>query len=235
MNDSLEVLAQQIAVVCHEVNRAWCEQNNDLSQKSWHEAEPWQRESAIKGVLFRLNNPSAGHDAQHNAWMAEKIAAGWVYGEEKNTEAKTHPCLVPFEQLPEFQQKKDALFCAVVDSLAPKVFKTTNLSFGDAIQALKQGKRIARAGWNGKGLFIFMQVPAKIDISIVPKMQSLPQSVKDVFLKRDVDEVELGNGSDTMQSIKYKNQMAIVYPDNTISGWVPSASDTLEEDWQILD
>jgi hypothetical protein len=109
-----------------------------------------------------------------------------------------------------------------------------NLSFGDAIQALKQGKRIARAGWNGKGLFIFMQVPANIDISIVPKMQSLPQSVKDCFVGRASTVSDLESQEKT-QSINYKNQMAIVYPDNTISGWVPSASDTLEEDWQILD
>jgi hypothetical protein len=38
--------------------------------------------TAIKGVEFKLDNPD-GHDAQHNAWMADKIADGWVYGEEK--------------------------------------------------------------------------------------------------------------------------------------------------------
>lgn len=106
-----------IAMVCHAANKAWCEANGDNSQKDWKEAEGWQRESAIKGVEFRLNNPEAGKDSQHNAWMADKIAAGWVYGEVKDADAKTHPCIVPFEQLPEFQQKKDALFCAVVDSL----------------------------------------------------------------------------------------------------------------------
>ena len=49
--------------------------------------------------------------------MQEKINDGWVYGEVKDAEKKTHPCIVPFEELPEFQQKKDALFCAIVDSL----------------------------------------------------------------------------------------------------------------------
>lgn len=97
-----------------------------------------------------------------------------------------------------------------------------NLKFGEAIEALKQGKRIARTGWNGKGLFIFMQVPSEIDAKIVPGMQSLPQSVKDEFVKRG------GN-------IRYKNQIAMVYPDNTIYGWVASPSDVLEEDWCILD
>ncbi len=110
-------VAVAIAMVCHEANKKWCESNDDFSQKSWEEAEEWQRESAIKGVQFRLDNPDAGHDAQHNSWMKEKVDGGWVYGEVKDATAKTHPCIVPFDQLPKFQQQKDALFCAIVDSL----------------------------------------------------------------------------------------------------------------------
>jgi hypothetical protein len=49
--------------------------------------------------------------------LEDKKKDGWVYGEVKDAEAKTHPCIVPFEELPEFQKKKDALFCAIVDSL----------------------------------------------------------------------------------------------------------------------
>lgn len=106
-----------IAKTCHEANKIWCEANEDSSQKHWGEAEQWQRDSAIKGVEFRIQNPNAGHDAQHNSWMKEKTDAGWVYGEVKDAEAKTHPCIVPFDQLPEFQRKKDSLFCAIVDAL----------------------------------------------------------------------------------------------------------------------
>lgn len=110
-------LVTLIATMCHEVNKAWCKLNGDDSQKSWDEAEQWQRDSAIEGVRFRLDNPNAKEDAQHNAWMESKINDGWVYGEEKDAELKTHPCIVPFNELPEFQQKKDKLFCAVVDAL----------------------------------------------------------------------------------------------------------------------
>lgn len=99
---------------------------------------------------------------------------------------------------------------------------TANLSFGAAIEAAKEGKRISRAGWNGKGMFVFQQVPAEINAEIVPKMQSLPQAVKDEFARRG------GN-------IRYKNQLAMVYPDNTVFGWVASPSDVLENDWCILD
>jgi hypothetical protein len=33
------------------------------------------------------------------------------------------------------------------------------MNFGDAISALKEGKRVSRAGWNGKGMWLELQVP----------------------------------------------------------------------------
>lgn len=106
-----------IAKVCHEANLVICQYNGDNSQKSWNQAAPWQRESAIKGVEFRINNPDATPEDQHNAWMEDKINAGWVFGPEKDEVAKTHHCLVPYNELPEFQRTKDHLFQGIVDSL----------------------------------------------------------------------------------------------------------------------
>lgn len=106
-----------IAKACHEANKVWCEANGDTSQKHWAESEQWQKDSAITGVKFRFQNPDAKEDSQHNAWMQDKINDGWVYGDVKDATAKTHPCIVPFNELPEFQQKKDKLFCAIVDAL----------------------------------------------------------------------------------------------------------------------
>ncbi|AXU20769.1 hypothetical protein C7W88_17010 [Novosphingobium sp. THN1] len=37
----------------------------------------------------------------------------------------------------------------------------TNLNFGQALEALKQGKRIARSGWNGKGMWLCLSGPSK--------------------------------------------------------------------------
>jgi len=108
---------EYIAKACHEANRVWCQANEDYSQTYWADAPQWQRDSAIKGAEFRISNPNGGHDASHNSWMKEKVETGWVYGEVKDADKKTHPCIVPFEELPEFQQKKDALFCAIVDAL----------------------------------------------------------------------------------------------------------------------
>jgi hypothetical protein len=111
------LLITHIAMLCHEANRVWCALNGDSSQKFWIDAEEWQRESAKKGVEFAIANPDAPASAQHQAWSDDKIANGWKYGPVKDAELKTHPCLVPFEELPEYQQKKDKLFKAIVAAL----------------------------------------------------------------------------------------------------------------------
>lgn len=109
--------AEIIAMMCHAANKEWCEIHGDTSQPNWLDAPDWQRESAINGVMFHIANPSAGDSASHDNWMAEKIAAGWVYGDVKNPDEKTHPCIVPFTALPPQQQKKDAIFRAIVHAI----------------------------------------------------------------------------------------------------------------------
>ena len=109
---------EAIARVAHEANRAWCKANGDMSQLPWEAASEWQRNSALSGVRFHLDNTEAGDSASHDEWMRHKLLDGWSYGEVKDAEAKTHPCLVPFDQLPPDQQAKDRLFRAVVHALA---------------------------------------------------------------------------------------------------------------------
>lgn len=107
-----------IAAVCHEANRSYCRMLGDDSQPPWESAPDWQRESAINGVRFHVANPSAGPEASHEAWLAEKEATGWKYGPVKDPDKKEHPCFVPFNELPIEQQRKDVLFRSVVHSLA---------------------------------------------------------------------------------------------------------------------
>lgn len=111
-------VGEDIARVCHEVNRAYCQALGDESQKPWEEAPQWQRDSALAGVELHLGDPDAGPEASHESWMAMKVAAGWIYGPEKDENAKTHPCLVPFAELAREQQAKDFIFRAVVHAVA---------------------------------------------------------------------------------------------------------------------
>lgn len=111
--------AVQIAEVCHEANRTFCDALGDHSPLSWDSAPEWQRTSAINGVLFNLANPEAPPSASHDNWLEEKRNSGWKYGEVKDEEKKEHPCFVPYEKLPEEQKAKDHLFKAIVGALAP--------------------------------------------------------------------------------------------------------------------
>ena len=115
MKDTIEAAA----MVAHSTNRAWCQANGDHSQLPWENAPQWQKDSAIDGVRFHSLNPHAGDSASHDNWMSQKIGLGWIYGEVKDPDASppTHPCLVPFSELPAHQQIKDALFRKVVHAI----------------------------------------------------------------------------------------------------------------------
>lgn len=108
---------EEIARVCHEVNRAYCRALGDNSQPPWEDAEEWVKTSAMNGVNLHINNPSAGPEASHESWMQEKIDTGWVYGTIKDVAKKEHPCMVPFNKLPIEQQAKDFIFRSIVHAL----------------------------------------------------------------------------------------------------------------------
>ena len=108
--------SEQIAKVCHEVNRAYCQALGDNSQPTWEDAPEWQRSSARMGVdLHTIGN--FGPKASHISWMKEKVDEGWKYGPTKDPEKKEHPCIVPFVELPREQQAKYFIFRQIVHSL----------------------------------------------------------------------------------------------------------------------
>ena len=43
----------------------------------------------------------------HEVWAESRIKQGWTYGEQRNDELKTHPCLIPYEELPEEEKDYD--------------------------------------------------------------------------------------------------------------------------------
>ena len=70
--------------------------------------------------------------------------------------------------------------------------------------------------------FVVKQVPAHITADIIPNMQSLPQSAKDIIMARKEPHID------------YTNQMLIVNPDGRADSWVPSSSDVFAEDWELV-
>ncbi len=85
-------------------------------------------------------------------------------------------------------------------------------TFGYALAHLKLGMKIAREGWNGKGMFVYL-VPA----NSYPAQTGAAKS-------------HFGEGA----LVPYNAYMALKGADNTVSTWAPSGSDALAEDWQIV-
>lgn len=111
------ITVKEIARKCHEANKAYCEIIGDMSQPSWDDAPDWQKNSAINGVEIHLNDETMTGEDSHSAWSQQKLEEGWTYGKKKDPVKKTHPCLVPYEELPVEQRVKDIIFKVVVDAL----------------------------------------------------------------------------------------------------------------------
>jgi hypothetical protein len=108
---------EEIARVCHEANCALqVIQRDPVPSPHWDDAPGWQRHAAVEGVRDVLSG--ATPEEHHEAWMMQKIADGWVHGPVKDGEAKTHPCLVPYDELSQGQRLKDELFVAIVNCLS---------------------------------------------------------------------------------------------------------------------
>ena len=92
---------------------------------------------------------------------------------------------------------------------------TKGVSFGHAIELLKGGHRVAREGWNGKGMFLYY----------VPE-NKYPAS-------RNEHGTMIGVFKDDM--VPYREYIALKTVDNQVVPWAPSISDALAEDWQIVE
>lgn len=106
----------------------------------------------------------------------------------------------------EFYPCKPDIFEKTYDSVI-----NNNRSFGQAIEALKKGYKVARSGWNGKGMYVY-HVPANSYAAIT-----------------DVTKKEFGD------VVPYNAYFAIKNVNGTVSTWVPSINDCLAEDWSIVE
>lgn len=99
-----------------------------------------------------------------------------------------------------------------------------NLSFGEALQALEAGKCIRRESWVGDK-FVTKQIDSDINAEIVPKMQSLPDSAKELINKTH------------REDIHYRNQCLMIVQDTETSvatNYVPDWNDMFAKDWMVL-
>lgn len=109
-----------------------------------------------------------------------------------------------------------------------------NLNFGQAVEALKQGKLVQRSGWNGKSMFVFMRPADTLPVKmLVEKVKSLPQAVKDYYKDSYKGDYKTASGDEF--TVKFTPYLCMKAADGTVvNGWLASQTDMLAEDWQIL-
>ena len=102
------------------------------------------------------------------------------------------------------------------------MLENTSMTFGEALEAMKAGKKVARTGWNGKGMFIYLTTG-----TIVPAVSMKPETANHLFGDRllECDETVCINSHIDMKSA-----------DGTIViGWLASQTDMLAEDWIVAE
>ena len=96
------------------------------------------------------------------------------------------------------------------------------MNFGEALEALNDGERVSRSGWNAPAQFVYKTVGNTVPRDFIPKFVSLPQSVKDFLQARGEDVVF--NSSFTLYNAAGEMQ----------PGWVPSQGDLQGDDWEVV-
>jgi hypothetical protein len=95
-------------------------QGDECPAPPWCCAPDYMKATCLDGVRRAMAGETP--EQHHQAWCDWKRRRhGWVYGDRKDEDAKphpTHPCLVPYDQLPREQQVKDMVFLAIVRELA---------------------------------------------------------------------------------------------------------------------
>ena len=94
--------------------------------------------------------------------------------------------------------------------------------FGHAIKLLKEGRLVAREGWNGKGMFIFMRRESYICEECLETLRSVPDDFKEWVY----------NHPSESGDIKFGSFLCMKAADGTIvNGWLASQTDMLANDW----
>lgn len=110
---------------------------------------------------------------------------------------------------------------------------TKNVSFGRALDMIKSGNLVARSGWNGKGMFIFMRPEDTLSEEfVINTVKSLPGGLKSYYKKKQA----ILAMSNKTPVVKFTAYLCMKAADGTIvNGWLASQTDMLAEDWELVE
>ena len=86
------------------------------------------------------------------------------------------------------------------------------MNFGQAVEALKIGSKVAREGWNGKGMFLFLVPGSIFQVNRPPLLGIYPEGT----------------------TINYCPHIDMKTADDKIVPWLASQTDILADDWCVV-
>lgn len=107
---------RQIAYVVHEVVRAYVEARGGY-MTPWSDARPGERKAMLHVVRNVRRQPDTPPGERHAAWCDRRRAEGWRWGPVLDIEAKAHPSLMPWPELPEDDRVRECLMIGAVKCL----------------------------------------------------------------------------------------------------------------------
>ena len=111
--------AENIALMCHELNKVYCKMLGDDSQVPWDALCAEMRNSLVDAVKYCMVNDPTPKESHEN-WMEVRTEQGWIFGSKKCGIKKTHPCLVAYDKLTQEHKVKDVMFICMVKMLSSK-------------------------------------------------------------------------------------------------------------------
>lgn len=148
---------------------------------------------------------------------------GWTIPADENPAEEGYLVEYTDGGLPNHSQHAGYISWSPKDVFEKAYRPVQGLTFGQAIEALKIGKRVTRAGWNGKGMYLWL-----LPETVVPV-----ESIKEPHLK------EIAEASETkevhclpsiqMYTTNAHGRKAV------LMGWLASQTDMLSEDWCIIE
>jgi len=102
-----EITKDKIEFIAAFRHFAWCCYQMGAGQEFNEVINQDQLESLKQGVEYALKNPGMSAEENHENWMKMKESQGWNYGPVKDFEKKTHPDMIPYDNLPEVEKRKD--------------------------------------------------------------------------------------------------------------------------------
>lgn len=91
-------------------------------------------------------------------------------------------------------------------------FVVEDMSFSEALIALEHGNKVARKGWNGRGMFLFLVPGSTFIVNRAPLLGIYPDG----------------------REISYRPHIDMKTVDGEIVPWVASQSDLLAKDWVVI-